>query len=50
MRLDPALRAQKRHQWNQPVWWPVGVIGVVLVTFVVPAVIAYRRREKGRPC
>ncbi len=50
MRLDPALRAQKRHQWNQPVWWPVGIIAAALMAFMVPAVITYRKKEKSRPC
>ncbi len=45
-RLDPALRAQMRKEWNPPVLWPLGLIGLVLVLGVMPAVLAWRRRER----
>jgi ABC-type transport system substrate-binding protein len=45
-RLDPALRAQQRRAWNPPVIWPLALIGIVLVLSVLPAVAAYRRRER----
>lgn len=43
-RIDTALRTEKRQQWNQPIIWPLLLGGVVLVTMLVPAVKAYRRR------
>jgi ABC-type transport system substrate-binding protein len=46
LRLDPAARAQSREAWNRPVLWPIAVLGTVLVAGVVPAVVAYRRRER----
>jgi len=46
-RVDPALREQKRREWNQPVWWPLALGAVLLVVFALPAVIAWRRREQG---
>ncbi len=45
-RLDPALRAVKRREWNQPVIWPLLLIAGVLVLSVLPAIVAFRRRER----
>ncbi|OGI46341.1 MAG: peptide ABC transporter substrate-binding protein [Candidatus Muproteobacteria bacterium RBG_16_65_34] len=47
LRLEPRLRAQQREAWNRPVVWPMlAVLGLVALA-VVPAVIAWRRRERG---
>ena len=46
-RLDVALREQRRREWNEPVLWPLAVGLGVLLLFVVPAFIGYRRRERG---
>ncbi|TAM46233.1 MAG: peptide ABC transporter substrate-binding protein [Gammaproteobacteria bacterium] len=46
LRVDPALRAGQREAWNRPVAWPFVVVAVLLVGGVVPAFIAWRRREK----
>jgi ABC-type transport system substrate-binding protein len=46
LRIDPALREQKRREWNEPVIWPIGAGVTVLVLSLVPGVIAYRRRER----
>ncbi len=45
-RIDPAPRAALQAQWNRPVLWPIGVVGIALAGFVVPAVVAHRRRER----
>ncbi len=45
-RLDPALRAIRRQEWNPPVIWPLALIAVVLALSVLPAIVAYRRRER----
>ncbi|GHU32275.1 peptide ABC transporter substrate-binding protein [Betaproteobacteria bacterium] len=45
-RIDIAERARLRHEWNAPALWPLIAIGVVLVVIAVPAVTAYRRRER----
>ena len=37
LRIDSELRAQKIAQWNQPVWWPLLVLAVVLMLVVWPA-------------
>ncbi len=46
-RIDGNLREQKRREWNEPVLWPIVLGLMVLVASLVPAVIAYRRRERG---
>lgn len=45
-RIDTQLRAEKRQQWNQPLFWPLLLSGVVLVLMLIPAVRAYRRRTQ----
>lgn len=45
-RLDPALRAQRRAEWNPPLLWPLALIGGVLLLSVLPAVVVFRRRER----
>lgn len=45
IRIDPALRAQKIREWNQPVWWPVPVLLIVLGLLVWPAWRAVRRQR-----
>jgi len=45
-RIDAAMREQKRAEWNRPVVWPMFLILAVLVVIALPAVIAFRRRER----
>lgn len=45
-RIDPALRLQKRREWNPPMVWPLLLIGAVLMLGTVPAVATFRRRER----
>jgi ABC-type transport system substrate-binding protein len=45
LRLDPALRAKKIAEWNKPVWWPMPLIVLLLILAVVPAWMAWRKRE-----
>ena len=46
-RLDPRLRESKRRAWNDPVLWPVGLILLLLVLSIVPAIVTFRRRERA---
>ncbi|KNZ34259.1 MAG: peptide ABC transporter substrate-binding protein [Methylibium sp. NZG] len=46
LRIDTAERVRKLQEWNQPVWWPVVLIGLALVALVVVAVRSFRRRER----
>jgi ABC-type transport system substrate-binding protein len=45
-RIDPKLRETMRREWNRPVVWPAVLILTVLVLSMVPAVLAFRRRER----
>ena len=47
-RIDPVLREQKRREWNKPIVWPLGLIGLLLLMMIIPAVIGYRRHENRR--
>ncbi|MDH4293058.1 MAG: ABC transporter substrate-binding protein, partial [Betaproteobacteria bacterium] len=46
-RLDPALRAVKRREWNPPVVWPLALVTALLVIGTLPAIAAFRRRERS---
>src|SRR5690606_19738973 len=46
LRIDASLRAQKQAEWNQPVWWPLWVLGAVLFIIVGIAWHLVRQREK----
>jgi ABC-type transport system substrate-binding protein len=47
LRLDPELRAKKRKAWNQPVTWPLYAGGATLAALLLPAALAYRRRQRA---
>jgi len=46
LKLDPDRRATMRLAWNRPVLWPVLLGLLLLAAAVVPAWLAYRRRER----
>ncbi len=46
-RLDVPLRESDRAAWNTPDLWPIGLGLLALVAAAVPAVVAYRRRERA---
>ena len=46
-RIDPVLRNEKRQQWNRPLLWPVIVTALALILLLLPALIAYRQRERA---
>jgi ABC-type transport system substrate-binding protein len=47
-RLDVALRAEKRAEWNRPVVWPLLLIVALLAAVAAPAIMAWRRHEKAK--
>jgi len=47
VRVDPQARAIRRAEWNRALFWPLVALGGIVVTGILPAVILYRRREKG---
>ena len=46
LRIEPGERQARREEWNQPVRWPLVMIGVLLLAGVAPAALLYRRRER----
>jgi len=48
VRVDPALRERRRAEWNRPNYWPLPVVGAVLVLGTLPAVAVARRRARRR--
>jgi len=46
LRVNAALRAEKRREWNQPVFWPIGLVVVLVIAAVAAASVSYRRRER----
>ena len=46
LRVDTALREQRRAQWNQPLAWPIVLIVALLVLGSLPAWASFRRRER----
>ena len=49
LQVEPQLRARKRMQWNDPVWWPLAAALGLLVAAVLPGLWVYRRRERRAP-
>lgn len=47
LRIDSKARALKQKEWNQPVFWPLGILLLLLLGLILPALIAYRRRAKA---
>ena len=46
-RIDAADRAEARRAWNAPVNWPLWTGLLLLVLISLPAILAYRRRERA---
>jgi oligopeptide transport system substrate-binding protein len=46
LRVDVEKREAMRRQWNRPVVWPAVLIFLLVVASAIPAVLAYRRRER----
>lgn len=47
LRIDGVLREQKRREWNEPIVWPAIAGLIALAGSLLPAVLVYRRRERG---
>jgi hypothetical protein len=47
VRIDPKLRVTRRQEWNQPILWPLGLMGGLLGISIIPAIVSFRRREKS---
>lgn len=44
-RIDVALREKLQKQWNQPVWWPLWLSGLIVLLALLPAWRLYLRRK-----
>ena len=46
-RVNGAARQAKREAWNKPNYWPLIFLGLFLLVSLIPAVIAFRKRERS---
>jgi ABC-type transport system substrate-binding protein len=46
-RVDDRLRADSQARWNQPVIWPLALLGALFLVSLIPAVVVFRRRERS---
>jgi len=46
LRVDVAKREAMRREWNRPVIWPFVLLLLGVALSAVPAILAYRRRER----
>jgi oligopeptide transport system substrate-binding protein len=46
-RIDPLLRERSRAQWNEPVYLPIVVVLLIALVGLMPAFVAWRRREQA---
>lgn len=47
LRIDAAQRAKLRTEWNRPNVWPMALVLMVVVLSFIPAIQAFRRRERS---
>ncbi len=47
VRIDTALREEKRAAWNRPITWPLYAAVLGLIAMLAPGVLAYRRRLRA---
>ena len=47
-RIDGDTRSEAQQAWNRPVLWPIGLLLVLLVLSLIPAVRGFRARERSR--
>lgn len=47
-RINADVRAVNQETWNQPVLWPIGILGLLILLSVVPAIRDYRARERSQ--
>ncbi len=40
-------RQAKREEWNKPNYWPLILIGIFLLASLIPAILAFRKRERS---
>ncbi len=45
-RIDGEQRRKMRHKWNRPIFWPIGLFGLLILSLLIPAWLTYRKRER----
>jgi hypothetical protein len=45
-RLNPSLRERRQAEWNKPVLWPIILLLSLILAVVLPAFVAYRRKQR----
>jgi ABC-type transport system substrate-binding protein len=45
-RIDTQQRERLRREWNRPVFWPLSLVMVLGALSLLPAILAFRRRER----
>lgn len=45
-RIDLAERERLRQEWNRPIWWPLLLLPIFTAALILPAAVAYRKRER----
>lgn len=45
-RIEPGMREAGIRAWNRPVWWPLWLLGALLLVAIYPAYRVLRRRER----
>ncbi|MFC1883527.1 ABC transporter substrate-binding protein [Thermodesulfobacteriota bacterium] len=45
-KIDPAMRAAKRQEWNKPVIWPAVFFLVISILCLIPAIRKFRSKER----
>jgi ABC-type transport system substrate-binding protein len=45
-RIDAKERIQKRELWNKAVFWPMALAFLILILLFIPAIKAYKRRNR----
>jgi oligopeptide transport system substrate-binding protein len=46
-KINPLLRQQLREKWNRPVLWPLLALGGLIFALLLPAIWAWRQRERS---
>ena len=44
--INVAERNKLRHAWNQPIFWPLGILFLIIILLILPLVVAYHKKEK----
>lgn len=45
--LDALEREKLRQNWNQPIFWPIGIMVLMMFLFLLPLIAAYLKKEKA---